>query len=96
MPDLTPFTLEREFIGYGYNTPDPKWPGGAKIAINFIAQYNIGSETSIEEGDDTYELYLAELQTKVVGNKVKNDMTESQYEYGPRVGVPRLIELFKR
>ncbi|KAK4689462.1 allantoinase, partial [Tremellales sp. Uapishka_1] len=94
--DLSDFTLEREFIGYGYHTPDPKWPNQAKIAINFIIQYNVGSELSIDEGDDTFELYLAELQMMGAGEKVRMDMAESQYEYGPRVGVPRLIEMFKR
>jgi len=35
--------LEREFIGYGYNTPDPKWPKGAKICVSFVVQFNMGA-----------------------------------------------------
>jgi hypothetical protein len=96
--DYSDFTLEREFIGYGYDTPDPKWPNGAKVAVSFIVQYNVGAEMSIEEGDETFELYLAELPTGQAkyGQHVRDDMVENQYEYGPRVGVPRLLELFKR
>ncbi len=96
--DLTDFTLEREFIGYGYNTPDPKWPNDAKIAINFIIQYNIGAEMSVENGDETFDTYLQELLMK--GNawayNERDDMAESQYEYGSRAGIPRLLDLFKR
>ncbi|RSH90024.1 hypothetical protein EHS25_001357 [Saitozyma podzolica] len=96
--DYSDFTLEREFIGYGYDTPDPKWPNGAKVAVNFIVQYNVGAEMSIDEGDETFELYLAELPTGQAkyGQHVRDDMVENQYEYGPRVGVPRLLELLKR
>jgi hypothetical protein len=35
--------LEREFVGYGFNQPDPKWPGGAKIAVSFVVQFNMGA-----------------------------------------------------
>lgn len=34
---------EREFIGYGYNQPDPKWPGGAKVCVSFVVQYYMGA-----------------------------------------------------
>jgi hypothetical protein len=35
--------LEREFIGYGLQQPDPQWPGGAKVAVSFVVQYNMGA-----------------------------------------------------
>jgi hypothetical protein len=35
--------LEREFVGYGFNQPDPQWPGGAKIAVSFVMQFNMGA-----------------------------------------------------
>lgn len=41
-----PFIVEREFIGYGYNTPDPKWPKQAKIAVNFLVNFNMGAESN--------------------------------------------------
>ncbi|EIW68150.1 hypothetical protein M231_05494 [Tremella mesenterica] len=94
--DLSDFTLEREFVGYGYKNIDPKWPKGAKIAINFIAQYNVGSERSIELGDAETEYYLTELPIRARGKKGKDDLLENQYEYGTRIGVPRLLDLFKR
>jgi hypothetical protein len=97
--DLTEFALEREFIGYGYNTPDPKWPNNAKIAVNFIIQHFVGSEKSVEEGDDTFDVYLMDMQMPGVAwskNDFRDDLAESQYDYGTRVGIPRLLEMFKK
>ncbi|RSH94251.1 hypothetical protein EHS25_004054 [Saitozyma podzolica] len=45
------FILEREFIGYGYSQPNPQWPGGAKICVNFLINHNVGAESSIVNGD---------------------------------------------
>ena len=42
---------ERDFVGYGANPPDPKWPNGARIAINFVMNYEEGSEPSVQDGE---------------------------------------------
>jgi allantoinase len=46
-----PATYERDLIGYGTNPPNPKWPGGARIAVNFVMNYEEGSEPSVQDGE---------------------------------------------
>ncbi|WVQ83402.1 hypothetical protein IAT38_005543 [Cryptococcus sp. DSM 104549] len=87
--------LEREFLGYGFNTPDPKWPGGAKICVSFVIQYTMGAEESIPEGDSISSAYLLEIP-KTAPRPSRNEITESMYEFGAREGVPRLLTLFKK
>ncbi len=55
-----PYEVQRDFIGYGANPPDPQWPGGAKIAVNFVMNYEEGSEPSFQHGDGTTEVGLTE------------------------------------
>ncbi|KAM0747463.1 glycoside hydrolase/deacetylase [Meredithblackwellia eburnea MCA 4105] len=86
---------EREFIGYGYNTPDPKWPAGAKVAVVFAINYNIGAESSPVNGDKYVETSLLEIG-HTVNDPDRFEMVEGQYEYGGRNGVPRLLSLFKK
>ncbi|RSH94231.1 hypothetical protein EHS25_004034 [Saitozyma podzolica] len=87
--------LEREFVGYGFNQPDPKWPGGAKIAVSFVVQFNMGAESSVEEGDPLSESYLLEIP-KNLPVPTRNENTEMMYEYGGREGVARVLSLFKK
>ena len=75
-PQLLP---EREFIGYGLNKPDPKWPNGAKIAVSFIVNYWYGSEANPELGDKTHEILHLDLPPGATG-PIRNDMNEAQYE----------------
>ena len=42
---------DRDLIGYGANPPDPKWPGGARLAVNFVINYEEGSEPSVQDGE---------------------------------------------
>ena len=42
---------DRDLIGYGANPPDPKWPGGARLAVNFVMNYEEGSEPSVQDGE---------------------------------------------
>ena len=44
-------TYDRDLIGYGPNPPDPKWPGGARLAVNFVVNYEEGSEPSVQDGE---------------------------------------------
>ena len=52
--------MERDLIGYGANPPDPKWPGGARLALNFVLNYEEGSEPSVPDGDPASEWGLTE------------------------------------
>jgi len=83
----------RDLVGYGRNPPDPKWPGGARLAVQFVFNYEEGSEYSIPDGDGFSETRLSEAQSPVP--RGSRDLTvESVYEYGSRAGFWRLLDLF--
>jgi hypothetical protein len=48
---LSPYTVVRDFVGYGPKPPNPEWPGGAKLAVNFVMNIEEGSEYAIEHGE---------------------------------------------
>ena len=86
---------DRDLIGYADQPPDPKWPGGARIALNFVMNYEEGSEPSIQDGESFTETGLTEahgLNQGVVGRDLAG---ESMFEYGSRVGFWRLMRLFQ-
>ena len=58
---MSPRDLDRDFVGYGANPPNPRWPGGARLAINFVLNYEEGSEPAIEHGEDYSETGLTEV-----------------------------------
>lgn len=84
----------RDLIGYGRNPPDAQWPNGARLAVNFVLNYEEGSEYSILDGDDHAETYIGEVPVASVGSGRRDLITESLYEYGSRVGFWRLMDLF--
>lgn len=84
---------QRDLIGYGPTPPDPKWPGGARIAVQIVLNYEEGSEYSIPDGDGFSENQLAESTSTVVPG-TRDLAAESVYEYGSRVGFWRLMRLF--
>lgn len=84
----------RDFVGYGAEPPDPKWPGGARLALNFVVNYEEGSEASIEDGDGLTETALTESSTSSAGFKGRDLGGESMFEYGSRVGFWRLHRAF--
>jgi allantoinase len=85
--------LTRDFQGYGNNPPDPKWPGGAKLAFNFVINVEEGSEPSIEDGDAESESGLTEGAS---GNFKGRDLAaETMFEFGSRVGYWRIARLFE-
>ena len=86
----------RDMIGYGANTPDPKWPNGAKIAIQFVLNYEEGGESNILHGDEASEAFLSEIVGADMLPGVRHISMESIYEYGSRAGVWRLLRLFKK
>ncbi|HTD34032.1 MAG TPA: hypothetical protein VK665_10250, partial [Candidatus Elarobacter sp.] len=71
----------RDFIGYGANQPDPKWPNGARLAVQIVMNYEEGSEYAIEHGDPVSETYLTEVPGATVGPGKRDLIVESVYEY---------------
>ncbi len=86
----------RDMIGYGANPPDPKWPGGAKIAVQFVLNYEEGGENNILHGDEGSEAFLSEIVGAEMLPDVRHISMESIYEYGSRAGVWRILRLFKK
>jgi putative urate catabolism protein len=84
----------RDFLGYGANPPDPKWPNGAKLALSFVLNYEEGGENTVLNGDAGSELYLHEVPggSPILGER--NRTVESQFDYGARAGVWRILRAF--
>lgn len=86
--------LQRDLVGYGAHPPDPRWPEGARIALNFVMNYEEGSEPSFQDGEDHTETALTEapLDPGVGGRDLAG---EGMFAYGSRVGFWRLMRLFQ-
>lgn len=84
----------RDFVGYGARPPDPGWPGGARLALNFVINYEEGSEPSVGDGDGFTEARLTEVAQSPVPRGERDLAAESMFEYGSRVGFWRLKRLF--
>jgi putative urate catabolism protein len=91
MPDTT---YPRDLIGYGRTIPDPKWPGGAHVAVQFVLNYEEGGESCILDGDPASENLLSEIVGAAPWPGQRNLNMESIYEYGSRAGFWRLHRLF--
>jgi putative urate catabolism protein len=85
---------ERDLVGYGASPPDPRWPGGARVALSFVLNYEEGGERSVLEGDGESESYLHEVvgAPPTVGRR--NPNTESMFEFGSRAGFWRVHRIF--
>jgi allantoinase len=88
-------TATRDLVGYGANPPDPRWPGGARLAINFVMNYEEGSEPSIGDGEDHTETGLTEIGGIPTGVTGRDLAGEGMFAYGSRVGFWRLMRLFQ-
>ncbi len=86
----------RDLIGYGAKPPTAKWPGDARIALQFVINYEEGAENCILHGDEGSEAFLSEMIGAPSWPGQRHPSMESLYEYGSRVGVWRLFDLFKR
>ncbi|MCQ0093450.1 allantoinase PuuE [Roseovarius sp. M141] len=84
----------RDMRGYGPATPDPKWPNGAKIAVQFVINYEEGGENNILHGDAASEAFLSEIVGAAPWPGQRHWNMESIYEYGARAGFWRLHRLF--
>lgn len=89
-------TYPRDMMGYGAKPPLPEWPGGARIAVNFVLNYEEGAENCILHGDAAAEHILSDLYLAQPMIGKRNYNMEQVYEYGSRVGVWRLLEIFER
>ena len=86
----------RDLIGYGRNPPQADWPGGARLAVQFVLNYEEGGENCILHGDAASESFLSEIVGAQPLPGVRHISMESLYEYGSRVGVWRLLKLFEK
>jgi putative urate catabolism protein len=86
----------RDLRGYGANPPDPRWPGGARLALQIVLNYEEGGENCVLHGDSASEAFLSEIVGATAYEGVRHMSMESIYEYGSRVGVWRLKKLFDR
>ena len=84
----------RDMIGYGRNTPDPKWPGAANVAVQFVINYEEGGENNILHGDAGSEAFLSEIVGAAPWPGQRHMNMESIYEYGSRAGFWRLWRMF--
>jgi allantoinase len=84
----------RDFVGYGGSPPDPKWPNQARLALNFVVNYEEGSEYSVPDGDGRSEATLTDAGGSDMGVGGRDLAAESMFEYGSRVGFWRLHRLF--
>ena len=84
----------RDMIGYGRQTPDPQWPGNARIAVQFVVNYEEGGENCILHGDKASEAFLSEIVGAPALEGGRHMNMESIYEYGSRAGFWRLHRLF--
>jgi putative urate catabolism protein len=87
-------SLERDLIGYGRTPPDARWPGGAKVAVQFVVNYEEGGENNVLYGDKGSEAFLSEMVGAQSHVGARAMAMESLYEYGSRAGFWRLHRLF--
>ena len=87
-------TYPRDMRGYGRTPPDPKWPGGAGIAVQFVINYEEGGENNILHGDAASESFLSEIVGAAPWPGQRHWNMESIYEYGARAGFWRLWRIF--
>jgi len=93
MSQPTPYP--RNMAGYGRTPPHAQWPGGARIALQFVLNYEEGAENNVLHGDAASETFLSEI----VGAQafpMRHMSMESLYEYGSRAGLWRVLRLFEQ
>ncbi|MBE2261465.1 MAG: allantoinase PuuE [Burkholderiaceae bacterium] len=91
----TTLPYPRDLIGYGRNPPHARWPGGARIALQFVLNYEEGGENATLHGDAGSEQFLSEMASPP-SYPDRHLSMEGIYEYGSRAGVWRLLREFER
>ncbi|GGK42971.1 allantoinase PuuE [Salinarimonas ramus] len=84
----------RDLVGYGRNPPNAAWPGGARVAVQFVINYEEGGENAILHGDPASEAFLSEIVGAQPWPGQRHMNMESIYEYGSRAGFWRLWRMF--
>ena len=86
----------RDMTGYGAHPPHARWPGGARVAVQFVLNYEEGGENNILHGDAASEAFLSEIIGAAPWPGMRAMNMESIYEYGSRAGFWRLHRMFSR
>ncbi len=94
LKSANPGAYPRDLIGYGQHVPHARWPGGARIAVQFVLNYEEGGENSVLHGDAGSEQFLSEMFNPA-SFAARHLSMESIYEYGSRVGVWRILREFE-
>ncbi|MBA4285921.1 MAG: allantoinase PuuE [Xanthomonadaceae bacterium] len=92
---MTAAPYPRDLIGYGRRPPHPRWPGGARIALQFVLNHEEGGENCVLHGDAGSETFLSEI----IGAQsfpMRHMSMESLYEYGSRAGLWRVLRAFEK
>jgi allantoinase len=89
----SPSLYPRDLIGYGQTPPHARWPGGARLAVQFVLNYEEGGENSVLHGDPASEQFLSEI-IGAAAFEARHLSMESIYEYGSRAGFWRLHRMF--
>lgn len=93
-PDQVNRAYPRDMIGYGARPPQANWPGGARVAVQFVVNYEEGGENCVLHGDAASEAFLSEIVGAQPIPGMRHMNMESIYEYGSRAGFWRLHRLF--
>ena len=84
----------RDLVGYGPNPPAAEWPGDARVAVQFVVNYEEGGENCILHGDQASEAFLSDIIGAAALPGARHINMESLYDYGARAGVWRLMRIF--
>ena len=95
MTDDSTAAYPRDLVGYGRHPPHAQWPGNARVAVQFVLNYEEGGENSVLHGDTGSEQFLSELFSPPAFPD-RHLSLESIYEYGSRVGVWRILREFEK
>ncbi|WP_299377928.1 allantoinase PuuE [uncultured Kiloniella sp.] len=96
--DYSPNDLKiypRDLVGYGDDRPAVTWPGKARVAVQFVLNYEEGGENCVLHGDPASETFLSEIIGAAAFEGARHMSMESIYEYGSRAGVWRILKLFR-
>jgi allantoinase len=85
----------RDLVGYGRHPPHPHWPDGARLALQFVLNFEEGAENCVLDGDAASEVFLSEI-VNAQAFPMRHMSMESLYEYGSRAGLWRVLRAFER
>src|SRR5205809_5384953 len=83
-------TRTRDLLGYAGSPPDPRWPGGARVAVSIVVNFEEGAEFSVTDGDPENEA-VYEIEQRLAGRP--DPAIDSHFEYGSRAGWWRIMEV---